>query len=150
MRIAHAFNLSIRSSLAAAALLLLGAGPVSAQGPCAFGSGGSVFTTMRTAGVKNPTLYNTACTTAIYGPSACFKVNGSFGPLFIANWSGQSARTQDATGRCVFNCPGGSCVIRNDGLPVELEDFKVQENALQAAAPDAEPNSLWFADWLRA
>ena len=45
--------------------------------------------------------------------------------FFIAGWANETARTADATGGCVFTCPGGSCTVRNDGLPVELMEFEI-------------------------
>ncbi len=45
---------------------------------------------------------------------------------FVARWSNTNERTQDATGGCIFMCDGGTCVVRNDGLPVELLHFGVE------------------------
>lgn len=44
---------------------------------------------------------------------------------FLANWANATAREADSTGGCRFTCPGGSCWVRNDGLPVDLEGFGV-------------------------
>ncbi len=44
-----------------------------------------------------------------------------------ASWSpSYYTRLTDLTGGCRFNCDGGTCVIRNDGLPVELLHFGVE------------------------
>ena len=45
---------------------------------------------------------------------------------FAATWPSTTARTMDATGGCTFPCNLGSCRVGQDGLPVELLDFKVK------------------------
>ena len=42
---------------------------------------------------------------------------------FRAIWPSTAARTMDATGGCVFTCPGGTCRVNRAGLPVELLSF---------------------------
>ncbi len=68
------------------------------------------------------------CTAQQLGAVAnCQQVRYSNGFVnFIANWPSTAARTGDTTGGCQFNCPGGTCYVRNDGLPVELLQFGVE------------------------
>ncbi len=58
----------------------------------------------------------------------CNQFFSSLGPnnAFTAQWASMTARTNDAVGGCLFMCPGGSCRVANDGLPVELLDFQVR------------------------
>ena len=48
---------------------------------------------------------------------------------FRATWPSTTARLADATGGCDFTCPGGQCRVGQNGLPVELLDFYIDESA---------------------
>ncbi len=45
---------------------------------------------------------------------------------FRVTWPSTGARLGDNTGGCAFMCTSGDCVVRNDGLPVELLSFGVE------------------------
>ena len=56
------------------------------------------------------------------------------GPVFFrASWPNTAARTGDPAGGCVFTCPLGTCRVGQDGLPVELLDFSIDEAATTQA-----------------
>lgn len=46
--------------------------------------------------------------------------------VFSAWWPSVAALTGDTTGGCRFNCPGGTCRVGNNGLPVELMEFSIE------------------------
>jgi hypothetical protein len=55
----------------------------------------------------------------------CAELGSSYAVFFAAFWPSPAARTMDATGGCVFTCPGGTCKVGSDGLPVELMNFAI-------------------------
>ncbi len=70
----------------------------------------------------------TGCTTQMIGTkvTACpINQDTNYADLG-ARWFNLVARTGDATGGCSFMCQNGDCVVRNDGLPVELLSFGVE------------------------
>ena len=69
----------------------------------------------------------TGCTAQIIGTkvTACPIFEAPNYAQLQANWASLGARTGDATGGCSFMCQNGDCVVRNDGLPVELLGFGV-------------------------
>ena len=66
------------------------------------------------------------CSGSPFGAAtACTQVNYGVN-LFRAQWPSATARISDSTGGCQFMCPGGTCNVKNDGLPIELLGFRVE------------------------
>lgn len=61
------------------------------------------------------------CAAALGTPSS-----GMGSARFEALWPSTAARTADSSGGCIIQCPGGSCRVRNNGLPVELLGLSVE------------------------
>ncbi len=72
-------------------------------------------------------LIGTGCAGAFKGDATgCSVVVTAPFPLLRATWPNTMARTEDPTGGCSFMCQNGDCVVRNNGLPVELLHFGVE------------------------
>lgn len=70
---------------------------------------------------------SSSCSAVPFGAAnGCLQYGGPMAGRFNAFWPSATARTMDASGGCSFMCPGGTCVVRNDGLPVELLQFGVE------------------------
>ena len=64
--------------------------------------------------------------TPVGAATMCAQINISgFFIDFNAKWPSTAARTMDAVGGCNFTCPGVSCRVGQNGLPVELLTFGV-------------------------
>ncbi len=67
------------------------------------------------------------CATQLLGAATqCLAQIATLQARLRARWPSAQARLDDSTGGCRFVCPGGTCVVRNDGLPVELLSFGVE------------------------
>ena len=90
-------------------------------------------------------FFGTGCTTAYVGgsnaPTNCFVVsNTSSFHQFEAQWPSETARLANPLAGCRFNCgtavsvptsmgstlmKPNSCMVKNDALPVELMEFRI-------------------------
>lgn len=70
----------------------------------------------------------TGCTfTKLGNATNCVSSVDASSSQLLAGWNSGTAAVADTTGGCRFNCQGGgTCVVRNDGLPVELLRFGVE------------------------
>ena len=61
--------------------------------------------------------------------TACLQLFNGTTVIFQATWPNTAAKLGDPLGGCGFTCPGGLCRVGQNGLPVELLDFYIEESA---------------------
>ncbi len=115
--------------LALAVLFLSLPMPSRAQ-PCpgTLGNGAGASAYRFGSGTATNMFVNSGTNCAVLALGAAMTCEQSFvlgGATFHAIWDSPTARATDPTGGCRFDCPGGICFVRNNGLPVELLSFGI-------------------------